>query len=78
MKDFTNQPKSNFTIVTTHTTVEKILELLKDVQYNEAMLFLKMAQNRLTSKNGMTINEQVSNTAKKYPKIKEASNSYKK
>jgi len=78
MKDLTNQPKSNFTINTSHSMVDKILEVLKDVPYNEAMVFLKMAQTERTKLNGLGIMGQVSDTAKKYPKIKEPSNSYKK
>lgn len=78
MKNYTNIPQSNYTIVTTHTVVDKLLEVLKDVSYNEAIIFLKMAQNERTRLNGLTIMEEVSKFAKEHPKIKEPSNAYKK
>lgn len=78
MKDYTNIPKSNYTIITSHTIVDRLLEVLKDVDYNEAVVFLKMAEAERTRLNGLNIMEQVGKFAREHPKIKEPSNSYRK
>lgn len=75
IKDYTNTPQSNYSI---HTDIESsVIDILKQVPYEQAIVHIKNIETELTRLNGLTIMQKVSKFAMEHPKIKEPSNSYK-
>lgn len=75
VKNYTNNIQSNYSI---HTDIESsVIDILKQVPYEQAIVHLKNIEVELTKRNGLSIMEQVSKFGREHPKIKEPSNSYK-
>ena len=69
MKDFTNQPKSNYTINTiTKTIREQIEDILKDLPPSVKLRELEKLAMKIRKENSVRINKEVETTKRKYPK----------
>ena len=70
IKDYTNIPKSNYTINTAMSIQDKLLEVLEGMPPSLQLKELENLSMKLRKENGLRINNEVDKTRSKYPKIK--------
>jgi hypothetical protein len=77
IQDLTNQPQSNYQIDTLSSIQDKILDILEGIEPSLQLYYLEKVAMGIRKINSERLYSESMKFARKHPKIKEESNSYK-